>query len=83
MNNMNDMNDRDTNQQLQAMRKLLKAAVPPVTEVEPPRDLWPRMLRRLETVPAPVPWWDWALLGATVAVLCAFPSALPALLFHL
>ena len=77
------MNDRDTNQQLEAMRKLLKSAVPPVTKVEPPRDLWPQMLRRLETAAAPVPWWDWALLAAAAAVFFFFPGTIPALLYHL
>ena len=80
---MNNRNDRDTNQQLEAMRKLLKTAVPPVTATEPPRDLWPQMLRRLETAPAPVPWWDWALLAAATAVFLFFPGTIPALLYHL
>jgi len=81
------MNNPDLNQneghELEQMRKLLKAAVPPLTETEPRRDLWPQMLRRLDSAPARVPWWDWALLGGAIAATCAFPSVLPALLFHL
>jgi hypothetical protein len=77
------MNERDLNQQMEGMRKLLKTAVPPVTETEPHRDLWPQMLRRLETVPAPIPWWDWALLAAAATVFFFFPGTIPALLYHL
>jgi hypothetical protein len=54
-----------------------------LTNAEPRRDLWPQMLRRLETAPARVPWWDWALLASSIAAICAFPNVLPALLFHL
>lgn len=81
------MNDRDLTQneerELEQMRKLLKAAVPPLIDAEPRRDLWPQMLRRLDSGPARVPWWDWALLGGAIAATCAFPGVLPALLFHL
>ena len=77
------MNHREPNQELEAMRKLLKAAVPALTDSEPSHDFWPQMLRRLEDVPVRVPWWDWALLGGALAAICLFPGALPALLFHL
>jgi hypothetical protein len=69
--------------ELQGMGKLIKSAVPPLSDCEPRRDLWPQMLRRLERAPQRVPWWDWALLGGAIAAICAFPSVLPALLFHL
>jgi len=83
------MNDRDINnnnnedRELEQMRKLLKSAMPPITETGPRRDLWPLMLRRLENGLAHVPWWDWALLGGAITAICAFPGVLPALLFHL
>jgi anti-sigma factor RsiW len=81
------MNDQDRNQnedlELGQMRKLLKCAVPPVADTEPHRDLWPQMLRRLDSTPTRVPWWDWALLGGAIAATFAFPGVLPALLFHL
>lgn len=81
------MNDRDLNQneerELEEMRKLLRAAVTPFTDTEPRRDLWSQMLRRLDSAPARVPWWDWALLGGAIAATCVFPGVLPALLFHL
>jgi hypothetical protein len=77
------MNDRDLNQELEAMRQLLKGAVPPITTTKPRRDLWPQMLLRLQSAPVRVPWWDWILLAGAVAAVCAFPNVLPALLFHL
>ncbi len=77
------MNEPESNQELEAMRKLLKNAMSPATDTELRRDLWPQMLRRLESGPVHVPWWDWALLAAAVAAICVFPGVLPALLFHL
>jgi anti-sigma factor RsiW len=77
------MTYKDPNQELEAMRKLLKRAVPTLIDSEPRRDLWPQVLRRLETPPARVPWWDWVLLAGSIAAICAFPNILPALLFHL
>jgi hypothetical protein len=50
---------------------------------EPRRDLWPAMLKRLDAVPAAVPWFDWALLAAATACLAIFPGAIPVLLYHL
>jgi len=53
---MNEGND-------EKIRIVLKRAIPPVENRELQRDLWPRMLRRLEHRPEPMPWLDWALLG--------------------
>jgi anti-sigma factor RsiW len=77
------MNDPQHDHELEAMKKLLKAALPPVKHAEPRHDLWPQVLRRFEAAPARIPWWDWALLGGTVAAIFLFPAILPALLFHL
>jgi len=81
------MNERDHNRseerELEQMRKLLKSALPALSDTEPHRDLWPQMLRRLEQAPVRVPWWDWALLAGAIVAICAFPGVLPALLFHL
>jgi hypothetical protein len=83
MNDQDRNDNQNANHELEQMRKLLKCAVPPVADTEPRRDLWPQMLRRLDSTPARVPWWDWALLGGAIAATCAFPGVLPALLFHL
>jgi hypothetical protein len=75
--------------------KTLRSAVPPMGKPEPPRDLWPRMLQRIEgTLRRPVhshrlqwfagvPWFDWALLGVAAVAMLLFPALIPALLYHL
>jgi hypothetical protein len=66
--------------------KLLQDAVPPIGSSWSSRDLWPRMLRRIEAssrISPRVPWFDWALLGVAAAALLFFPALIPALLYHL
>jgi hypothetical protein len=72
------MNERDAEE----IGRILRSAVAPA-EAELRRDLWPRMLRRLEEQPAPVPWLDWALVAALAAWVLFFPGAIPILLYHL
>jgi hypothetical protein len=79
------------------LRDLLRASLNPV-KAELGRDLWPRMLRRLEAQPATkawfavlfsqaalasVPWFDWALLAVLVLAVCFFPRVIPIALYHL
>ena len=62
---------------------LLRAAVPPVSDIEPPRDLWPRMQRRLESAQAPrirVGGWEWALAALLAGSLLLLPGPLAGLL---
>jgi hypothetical protein len=72
------MNQRDE----RAILELLKQAVPPVTDTELRRDLWPDMLKRLDRQPVRVPWFDWALAACVGAALLFFPGVIPALLYH-
>jgi len=72
--------------ELDRIRKTLESAVPPVPRIEPRRDLWPLLLRRIEQPPRTslrLPWFDWALLGLAATALFLFPALLPALLYHL
>jgi hypothetical protein len=76
------MNEHDQ----ERIEQLLKKSMPPIgaaVGVELRRDLWPTMLKRLESRSATVPWFDWALLAAVVAWLAFFPGAIPVLLYHL
>jgi hypothetical protein len=73
---MNQQDDRE-------LRALLKQAIPPVTDTELRRDLWPEMLKRLDRQAMRVPWFDWALAAVLGAILLLFPGAIPALLYHL
>ena len=77
------MNNEENNKEMKA---LLKQAIAPVEDTELRRDLWPKMLRRLEAQPAlvvSVPWFDWVLAAILGAVLVFFPGSIPALLYHL
>lgn len=81
--------DKNDEKELSGIREQLRSVFPPVRDSELTRDLWPLMLRRIEATPLPafwplrVPWFDWALLALTGAVLIFFPALLPALLYHL
>ena len=70
------------------MKTLLQQAFPTVdAERGQERDLWPTMLRRLDSKPAkPMTAWDWfdcALLVGLVGVAALFPTAIPVLLYYL
>jgi hypothetical protein len=72
------MNEHDQNR----MKELLHQALPPVEgDAESEHDLWPAMLRRLDSSPAMPPWLDWALLAGLVGVVAFFPASIPALLY--
>ena len=76
--------------------ELLKQSIVPV-DCELDRDLWPKMLRRVDAgererhwltvlfspvALSAVPWFDWVLLGMLVAGVCAFPRSIPIWLYH-
>jgi hypothetical protein len=72
------------------IKKLLQQSLPPVgPAAEPERDLWPAMLRRLDTEPAAPAlafrrnWFDWALLAALVIFAASFPATIPVFLYYL
>ena len=73
------------------MKQLLKQAVRPVdVEGEPARDLWPRLLKRLDehaeaeaVLRARWVWLDGALLAGLVVLGMSFPTAIPLLLYYL
>jgi len=65
------------------IREALKAALPPVADVEPRRDLWPQMLRRMDA-PAPgIPWLDWAVAAVSALLLLSLPGAAQIVLYFL
>jgi len=63
--------------------ELLRRAIPPMTNPELSKDLWPQMLRRLDEPPSRVPWFDWALAALVAIWALALPQMIPILLFHL
>ena len=66
-------------------RELLKRAMPPLVDAGAGRDLWPAMVRKLDTAPTlAVPaWWEWALLGLIPISLALFPKTVLALLIQI
>jgi len=73
---MSEPNDKE-------LRELLKRSIAPVENTELERDLWPRMLQRLDRQPlAHVPWFDWALAALLGAACLLFPGVIPALAYH-
>lgn len=73
------------------IEQLLRQALPPVgADAEPARDLWPALLRRLDTHAAPsraisfsMPWFDWALISGLVVFAVSFPATIPVFLYYL
>jgi hypothetical protein len=73
------------------IKQLLKHALPPVEpDTDPARDLWPSVLRRLDTEPAaPAPgllrrnWFDLALLAGLIVFAVSFPATIPVFLYYL
>lgn len=64
------------------IRDALKQSFPQVnTELQ--RDLWPALLRKLDANQVRVPWYDWVLVGLTVAVLLFYPRLILVLAYHL
>jgi hypothetical protein len=71
-----------TNYGDEEIRRLVKEVIPHVDR-ELRHDLWPEMLRRLETPRPPVPWYDWALIGALACWLVVVPEGIVHLLYQL
>ena len=64
------------------IRDALQQSFPPV-KTELPRDLWPDVLRKLDTRPVGVPWYDWALVGLSAVMFLAFPQLVLVFAYHL
>jgi hypothetical protein len=74
-------------QEAQQIREALKKAIPPVS-TDLRRDLWPDVLRKLDTRPVAVPWYrvpwyDWALIGVSASVFLFFPHLILVFAYHL
>jgi hypothetical protein len=74
------MND---DRELQWMRRRLKTAMPPWTDLELEQDLWPQMLRRIHDAPVAFGWIESILVGTVVVTITVFPELIPMMLFHL
>ena len=72
---MTEQNDRE-------IRDALKQSFSPVN-MELRRDLWPDVLRKLDARSVRVPWYDWALVGLSAAMLLGFPRLVLVFAYHL
>ena len=71
------------NHEQERLKEILKQALPPVEGgAEPVHDLWPSVLRRVDSKPA-APWFDWALAGGVLLFIAFFPAAIPVFLYYL
>ena len=73
-----EMTEQDDRQ----IREALRQAFPPANP-ELGRDLWPAVLRKLDAHPVRVPWYDWALIAASVGMVLAFPHMILVFAYHL
>jgi hypothetical protein len=73
---MNQLDDKQ-------FKELIKAAIGPMGEQGPARDLWPAMLRKLDEPRIRFSWFDWVLAALAVLLCILVPEALPGLLYHL
>jgi hypothetical protein len=73
------MNGRDD----EKFRELLRSAIAPAADLELKRDLWPKMLRKLDERAPRVSWLDWALVALLAMWFLFSPEAIPLLLYHL
>lgn len=72
-----------TEQNDEKLRQLLRSALPPVADRELARELWPRMLEKLNERAFRVVWFEWALIALLAVLVFFFPEVIPALLYHL
>ena len=66
----------------EVLRTLLRAALPPVHQDRPARDVWPRVVARTSTSPT----WtvaDWSAAAIIVGALLLFPKWFWFLAYHL
>ena len=73
---MNENNDAK-------LRDLLQEAFHPPENAGLGRDLWPRMLRKLDQGSAQRSRLDWILAALAGAWILIFPQVIPSLLYHL
>jgi hypothetical protein len=69
---------------VEEVRMALQSAFPATDkDTELQRDLWPVLLRRMETPAATVPWYDWVLAGALALALVFFPKIALLFAYHM
>lgn len=88
MNGKSQHVEKTNDHEVERVKQLLRSALPSVTDdVALDRDLWPAMLRHMESEnlrdAASVPWFDWALAAGLVAFAALAPRTIPVILYYL
>jgi len=81
---MNRIHDHDD--ELKQLGRVLRTSMPPIGDAELPRDLWPRMLERIEAGEASrfrFDLLDWIIAGLVAASVLIFPGLIRGLLYYL
>jgi hypothetical protein len=65
------------------LRELLRAAFRQPGDADAGRDLWPRMLRRMDQAQHRLSGLDWFLAALAAGWIAAFPKVIPYLLYQL
>ncbi len=73
---MNESNDKK-------LAELLRKAMAPVGEAKLERDLWPRMLRKLDERAFRLVWFEWALIALVAVWLILWPEVIPVFFYQL
>lgn len=88
MNEQTGSREQKFDDEAERMKRLLQSTLSAVgDDVQPDRDLWPAMLRRMDDQhvrgAASVPWFDWALAASLVAFAAMAPRTIPVILYYL
>lgn len=73
---MNESND-------EKLVELLRKAMGPLGESKLERDLWPKLLRKLDERQFRLVWFEWALIALLALWLILWPEVIPMLFYHL
>jgi hypothetical protein len=80
------MNPTHDDRQHRQLAEFLRTAMPPIGEAELPRDLWPGMLKRMESSElrrVRFDLRDWIIAGLVAATVLSFPGLITGLLYYL
>lgn len=65
------------------IRNALKTAFFTATKSEPRRDLWPRILHRMDAPASRISWLEWAFVAVAALCVLLLPGAAPLLFYFL
>ena len=70
-------------QDFDAIKSVLRRAVPPIRDDGPRRDFWPHIAQRMSRRRWRITWVDWVAAAAALLAAASAPAMVPALLYLL